>query len=375
MISSNTIKTHLGRSLQSNDHTSAPTSTLTRSSSRDGPEHLTAKRVAQGDVDELMAQLQTMTLEKNVWSEMAEWAVSADPQKRLEGIRNFRMLLSVAGEIPIQDVIETGVVPCFIMALDCEDLQLKFEAAWAITNIASGTSKQTEMIVEAGAIPKLVSLLACERDDIREQGMWGLGNVAGDRPQFRDLILKIPGCLSLFVQACRSSTRASTIRTGVWSLSNLCRGKPRPEFKLVEPVVDYLCEIVYKCEDADTLSDASWAFDGLSETSEGIAAIIASGVVPRLIHLLTHSQVLVSRPALRVVGQIATGTMEQTQVVIDFGCVSVLLKLLTDERKSVRKDACWTLSNIAAGPPIQLQVSRRATEMTPGALLSLLSAS
>lgn len=316
-----------------------------------------SKRSHQADVDELASQLNSMNLEHDSFAQMSEWARSSDPYLRFEGTRSLRMLLSVAGEIPIQDVISSGVVPALTEALsENNDLNLKFEAAWAITNIASGTPQQTEMVVKAGAIPKLVGLLACERDDVREQGMWGLGNIAGDRAAFRDMILAIDGALSLFVQACMSSGKVSTIRTGVWSISNLCRGKPRPQLALVRGAMAYLSNILWKCTDPDTLSDACWAFDGLSDTGEGISAIIASGVVPRLVQLLCHDEILVSRPALRVIGQIASGTSDQTQTIIDHGVMGPLLSLLRAVRKSVRRDACWTLSNIAAGPPSQVQV-------------------
>jgi HEAT repeat protein len=286
---------------------------------------------------------------------LTQMLASDDPVSMFNATQQFRKLLSIEQNPPIQEVIDSGIVPRFVQFLkEISRPDLQFEAAWVLTNIASGTAEQTRFVVENGALPIFVELLLSPNDDVREQAVWALGNIAGDSPNFRDLVLQSGG-LHPIMQVLGSSEKLSMCRNATWALSNLCRGKPPPPLEWVSPALITLNQLIYS-SDVEVLTDACWALSYLSDgPNERITAVIQSNVCARLVELLSHTSPLVQTPALRVVGNVVTGDDSQTQVILQSQALPALLKLLSHAKKAIRKETCWAISNITAGNRDQIQ--------------------
>lgn len=274
-----------------------------------------------------------------------------DDATLLECARGFRKILSVEHNPPVYEVLESGILPAFIQMLQLNDKpKVQFEAAWALTNIAS--TEETKAIVDAGAVPHMAQLLSSPSAELREQCAWCLGNIAGDSAALRDVVLN-SGALQPLLQNIEQPANNSLFCNCVWACSNFCRGKPIPNISQVAPAVPVMANILRGTND-EAKQDALWCLSYISDgTDDNIQTVLNTGIVGTIVGMLSDESNVVT-PALRTVGNIVSGNDDQTQAIIDADLMSHMKYLLNHPKRMVRKEACWVLSNIAAGTHKQI---------------------
>ncbi|TYZ59088.1 hypothetical protein PybrP1_007208 [[Pythium] brassicae (nom. inval.)] len=283
---------------------------------------------------------------------------SDDADVQLEAAKKLRGLLSSERDLLIRQMLDKNWTPRLIKWLRLRDRPtLQVEALWALTNIAAGATDNTSVLLQNGVIPTLVSLLDSSNEEVLEQSVWVLGNLAGEGSATRDLVLNAGALVPLVNNLKKTpADRSSLLRILTWTLSNLCDGQPRPVFD-ISIILPSLAKMLTSA-DTEILSHVCWAFSHLCDgPSTHIQAVVDSDVCFRLVELLGHSSWRVTKPALRAIGNIvcAEDDHDYTQHIIECGAVPSLRRLIAHSNREIQKEACWTLSNIAAGTVDQIQ--------------------
>lgn len=304
------------------------------------------------------------------------------------GTYDCRAKLSIDVNPPIQDIIASGIVPRFIELLDRDfyakygdsvlSAKCRLEAAWVITNIASGNSDQTQYVVKVGAVPLLAKMISEDDEGLLDQSIWALANISGDSEELRDTVLEagvLQRVTELALRYLASNGNIKILRNLVWLISNLNRGRyPVPTLENMQKAF-FVIERVLQVNDQDMVADAFWCLSYMVDASSDMTdVILKSSVMKRTFDILSSFAAYLQKPEndnrlarmgefaccpiIRTLGNIVTGNEEQTNVVISMGFLQFLQPIfyLYENKKlpRIRKEICWLLSNVTAGTMSQM---------------------
>ena len=108
--------------------------------------------------------------------------------------------------------------------------------------------------------------------------------MAGDGPRIRDLVINA-GAVQPIADLLDRATPGSTFtRNASWTLSNLCRGRPSPDYRKVVRCVPSLAKVLIENDAEEIIGDICWAFSYISDGGQTqFPLILQTNVLPRIV--------------------------------------------------------------------------------------------
>ncbi|KAJ3439586.1 importin subunit alpha-4 [Anaeramoeba flamelloides] len=280
--------------------------------------------------------------------QLAKQLQSENKNEKIEASVLIRNLLSIPEDPPIDQVLQCKILPILVDFLqDPKEPDLQFNAAWSISNIASGLPEHTKLVVEYNTIPIFIDLIGSQNDDIRHQSIWALGNIVGEDISNRNRLLEF-NAISILCDVVNQTKNFEIVKISIWVLRHLCKGNPAPSFVMVKPLMAVFKKTLMT-SDREIIVEATTALGHLAEGSkQNIQLIIDHKIVPVLVDFLKSEDNIIKFPSLRCLGNLITGTEEQIVAVLENGLIPYLVDFIQSKKIAIRKEACWILSNICA---------------------------
>lgn len=256
-----------------------------------------------------------------------------------------------------------GAAAALVSALTGHGDDAALEAAWILTNVASGTAEETRGVVEAGALPVMAEFLSgTRRRDVTAQVMWCIGNILSHDVGLQREFMKRGYLNAMLVLGERSSGDDELHEQIAFVIFNLA--KFHRDCAFVTAVLPPLLSLTRSDNDTTVIDVASSLASITNATPPAIPPrldrseyeatfhkildyTIGAGAHTALIRLLAHECDEVKANALRALINISMGTSDHVRRLLDERLLAVVESTLKDASEGVRADACLLLSNIA----------------------------
>ena len=232
--------------------------------------------------------------------------------------------------------------------LESEDWTIKRKAASALGMLAE---RETDFDL---AFPeRIVEALSHANSDVRKRAAFAIANFA----RGRDSCVKLVEANALdTLLGLLDDPRASVVQLAVWAVSKICACRAVPFAKRRGAV---LVQVMLFSSRVETVAAAASSLAHLLGGTDGQIGWVLKHLGPdamdRAVDLLMSEHRPLRWSALRLVGNVLTGTEAQTQVALDSGVLCVLRNMIWCDVDLIAREACWAVSNVAAGSVEQIE--------------------
>lgn len=112
----------------------------------------------------------------------------------------------------------------------------------------------------------------------------------------------------------------------------------------------------FQYHDTDITSTIFWIINYASQgDSDAVERVISAKFGPVIIENCDSSEFDIRLPAIKALGNILSGNVHQTELMLNLDVLSKISNLLRSDDTLIRKEAYWALSNITAGSSKQIE--------------------
>lgn len=144
---------------------------------------LSAKRVRFSEVE---SDCETEDFTTEQVRELAR-VIQKSNESNLKNLKSLRKAFAQGSELISVFLGVENSVRALVGHLTGNNSQLQHEAAWCITNLATGAHEDTMKVLKASAA-YLITYLSGQNVQLQDQCAWALGNFSGDSQECRDIL-------------------------------------------------------------------------------------------------------------------------------------------------------------------------------------------
>jgi len=306
-----------------------------------------------------------------------------------QNIVSVREKLSTGGSIPIDQVVNSGVLPYLIQL--GKGTKINYEVAWILINIASGKETHCIYLIEIGAVEYLESLFSYKNNELRLQVMWAYGNLLSEKNLSKTVFHKI-NCKRILEHIKNSKPTFEAKKTFSFFLSGVvysgfCKKEILPleiEFlkalsidsvnldslqgvayssspTLISQYIDEdLVSVLLKaCESESKCEYSLRVIADISRSEAGSKLLLSKGFLELLPSFLNQSEQLIVTRTCSVLLNLLSNSSEILEELNQKGTLTLVVEKLKHGGNSVREKALLTLCKcLVSGSKATLARSR-----------------
>eukprot|EP01017_Pseudomicrothorax_dubius_P039388 TRINITY_DN6030_c0_g1_i1.p1 TRINITY_DN6030_c0_g1~~TRINITY_DN6030_c0_g1_i1.p1 ORF type:complete len:476 (+),score=64.54 TRINITY_DN6030_c0_g1_i1:40-1467(+) len=260
-------------------------------------------------------------------------------------------------ERPFSLITKIGILPHLIEVIGPNYVQhsnIQSEALWILINVLSNDPEAVNGVVSQNGIRMLLDLLSLSKSpEVIDNCLGVLYNISGEEElSYRDGILDSDAVGILINLYENNKTNHKILTELALLISNLVRGKPYPQEKIMLQLLPLLAQLI-DAMDNQTLESTLFTFRYISTASEkACELIIKLNVASKIAKFTLHENKNVKDLAFQTVGDLLSSSDEVVNTFLNAGLlegISISLKS-NNMPNSLRIEILWIVSNIVVSP-------------------------